>query len=131
MKKTPLKRGNSQLKKVPLKKTSSMGIKRKTPDPKYLADKRVTREKDIEFYNMLWNKKLHICEACGTKIYGENSTAYHHHCLEKGIDRFAHLRYEEENLMLICIDCHYTCTNGFPHPKIKEKTEQLLLKFDL
>jgi hypothetical protein len=111
MKKTPLKRGNSQLKKVPLKKTSSMGIKRKTPDPKYLADRKQQRTNDIEFYEKIWSKRKHICEICSAPLYNEISTAFFDHLIEKAIH--PELRYEENNIILVCIDCHSLKTNGF------------------
>lgn len=67
---------------------------------------------DIDFYLTIWGKRPHVCGECDLHLGDEPRRHYFHHILEKGADRWKHLRHEEENIELLCFDCHQEVTNG-------------------
>lgn len=123
LRKTPLKRTGNSLKRKPMRA--------KPVDPKYLQDRKAESEKMWEVYNAHWELKPHICEECTVKLYGENKNLYHHHLLEKGIEKYKHLKYELDNLMLLCADCHSLVTGGFPGIRVIERTKEAKKLFNI
>ena len=97
MKKTPLKRGTSQLKKSALKKG---GIKSNEKQ----AEKSLQKIQDNEFYLKIWEERKHISDLTGKIIPGECSPAYMHHLLPK--HKYKNLRYEPDNILLCEIEYH-------------------------
>ena len=109
-----------------MKRTS---FKRKKPDAKALADKQLQREKDIAFYEEIWKERKHVCVSCGIELQGEPSTANFDHILEKS--KYQHLRYEKENICILCINCHSLKTNGFATDKYKQIIQQTKKKYEV
>lgn len=120
MKKVPLKRLTPLKKKSnsTLKKGSKIKVRPKTEEQK--EEKRLQREKDYEFYMSIWNERPHYCEACGVWLGNEMKPLFMDHLLEKNENAYPHLRYEKENIFVVCGEHHGSKTNGFPHPKHQE-----------
>ena len=67
------------------------------------------------FYLKVWDKREHKCECCGKNLEHKPKTYNFDHILEKGNKKYAHLRHVEENICLLCFDCH---TNKALHPQL-------------
>ena len=106
LRRTPLKRGTKPLRRVAKK----IPLQEKPPSKMW------------EFFQQLWEKlpKKKTCWSCGCVIYGENSSLYWDHLLEKGLERYKHLAFEEKNMFFCCGECHQKKTNGFPTEKHQE-----------
>lgn len=113
----------SQLKKSPLKK------KRKSPEQAALEVEESTRQ--WRFFSEIWSERPHYSEVSGKWLGNEINSCFFDHLLEKGTDRYAHLRYEKENILLVTPDEHAAKTNGFPLPKHKEAIEAAKIKFNV
>lgn len=83
---------------------------------------------DMAFYFGIWNKRPHVCYNCDKDLGARPLTLYFDHILEKGSPKYAHLRYEEDNICLLCWDCH---TNKALIPKLVKLREDTKIKFDL
>lgn len=73
------------------------------------------------FFLELWDKlpKNKKCICCGDSIWGEISTIYFDHLLEKS--KYPELAMEIDNIYYpVCSNCHGSKTNGYPKPKHKE-----------
>ena len=64
-----------------------------------------------EFFLKIWKKRKHYCESCGIWLGYEPRTYMFDHLLEK--NKYADLRFEENNIFLCCFECHGLKTNGF------------------
>lgn len=88
--------------------------------------------KMLELFQLHWDthpdKK---CEVCDKQLYGENLTIYHEHLLDKGIQRYEHLKFEIDNLALVCGTCHACKTAGFPLPRHQELIEEAKIRFNV
>lgn len=134
MKRSYLKRGNSQLAKgKPLSSNSSLkrgGSIKSKPVTQEAKDAKIKqREKDIEFYTGIWNKREHRCQECGKWLGSELSIAYMDHVIEKSTH--PELRYEESNIFICCIEDHARKTNGFPGPVHREAIRIAKQKFNI
>ena len=79
------------------------------------------------FFLQIWNKKKHECENCGKWLGKEPLSYMFDHLLEKS--KFPELKYEEENIMLVCLECHDNKTRGFLTDLVKQKIEEVRKKF--
>jgi HNH endonuclease len=82
-----------------------------------------------QLFDEHWKKKesryrYHWCESCSAMIWGENRTIYHHHLLPKGTSRYHHLKYEIDNLMLLCWNCHSNTEAGKSSAEVIRRTQQ-------
>lgn len=68
-------------------------------------------QKDEEFYKTIWSQRKHYCENCN-KFLGNNFRDLKGHII---VYRYAHiipksiypyLRHYNDNIMLLCLDCH-------------------------
>jgi 5-methylcytosine-specific restriction endonuclease McrA len=113
MKRTPLKRGNSSLKKASL-----------NARPKIRKDKKEMKE----FFLDLWNatsKGNRKCESCGKELYEPIRSYYFDHLIEKS--KRPDLTLERDNIFLCCLECHALKTDGHPteaHQKAIEKARE-------
>jgi 5-methylcytosine-specific restriction endonuclease McrA len=83
---------------------------------------------DMAFYLRIWMKRPHECYNCGKNLGIKPLTLYFDHILEKGNPKYEHLRHVEENICLLCWDCH---TNKALLPKLtqlREETKEKLCK---
>lgn len=83
---------------------------------------------DMAFYFGIWDERPHVCYNCGANLGVRPLTYYFDHILEKGNPKYEHLRYEKENISLLCWDCH---TNKSLIPKLVELREQTKIRFEL
>ena len=81
----------------------------KTRSPKAQAKVDLKKElypTDMVFYLQVWEKRPHICEGCGKHLGNKPKTYNFDHILEKGNKKYEHLRHVEDNICLLCFDCH-------------------------
>jgi 5-methylcytosine-specific restriction endonuclease McrA len=80
------------------------------------------------FFLQVWNKKQkHECENCGKWLGSEPLSYMFDHLLEKS--KYPELKYTEENIMLVCLECHDNKTRGFLTDLVKEKIKIVKEKF--
>lgn len=66
----------------------------------------------FEFFLGIWGKrKKHECENCGEWLGKEPLSYMFDHLLEKS--KYPELKFEEDNIMLVCLKCHDEKTRGF------------------
>jgi hypothetical protein len=101
------------------------GIKKRTDKAQEKKElKKALFPNDMAFYLGIWMKKPHFCYSCGVALGPKPATYNFDHILEKGNKKFEHLRHVEENICLLCWDCH---TNKALIPKLKVLREQTKL----
>jgi 5-methylcytosine-specific restriction endonuclease McrA len=82
-----------------------------------------------EFFLQVWNKrKQHDCENCGKWLGNEPLSYMFDHLLEKS--KYPELKHEEENIMLVCLECHDNKTRGFLTDLVRAKIDDVRKKFD-
>lgn len=121
LKRSPLKKGSSSLKQGKGLKKSSIKKKPKTEEQK--KEQQDQFEKDVKFYTTeVWDQRPHYCESCEKWLGPEPNLCFFDHLKEK--NPFPELRYEPDNIGLVCMSCHSTRTAGFP----SERHQQLINK---
>ena len=63
-------------------------------------------QEDFLFYLGIWEQRPHICYNCECYLGEEPLSLFFDHILEKGLARYAHLRHVEDNICLLCWQCH-------------------------
>ena len=76
-----------------------------------------------EFFLDIWSKKPHRCENCDTYLGNEPFSYMFDHILEKS--KYPDLKYEEENICILCLDCHGDKTNCKLSDFMKEKIKKV------
>ena len=61
-------------------------------------------DKDTAFYNEIWQENLHKCYHCGAFLGDTWKKWNFHHLKPKA--KFPNLRYEKDNVVLLCLQCH-------------------------
>jgi len=131
---SPLKKGNSTLKKSPLKKSNNsfkksgkIKVKPKSEDKK--LEEKEYLEKQWELFRKIWGSRPHIDFETGEYIYGELRSTYCHHILEKGVDAYKPYALCEWNIVLVTWETHSQVhTDIDKTPKIKALTQELKQK---
>lgn len=95
--------------------------------------KKLDNERNIsdmnEFFLQVWkNRKQHDCENCGKWLGNEPLSYMFDHLLEKS--KFPELKYEEDNIMLVCLECHDNKTRGFLTDLVRGKIDDVRKKFN-
>jgi 5-methylcytosine-specific restriction endonuclease McrA len=81
------------------------------------------------FFLQIWDKKKkHDCENCGKWLGNEPLSYMFDHLLEKS--KHPELKYEEQNIMLVCLECHDNKTRGFLTDLVRAKIEEVRKRFD-
>ena len=79
-----------------------------------------------DFFISIWKKREHRCENCNTYLGTEPLSYMFDHVLEKS--KYPDLKYEEENICILCLNCHSNKTNcklsDFMKKKIKKVKER-------
>ena len=76
------------------------------------------------FFLQIWNKrKKHDCENCGKWLGKEPLSYMFDHLLEKS--KYPELKFEEENIMLVCLECHDNKTRGFITDLVNQKIQEI------
>ena len=91
-------------------------------------EQRNTKELDHKFYQKVWALRPHFCSNpdCNKNLGNTPYTYYFDHILEKGSALYKHLRYELDNICILCIQCH---TNKDKIPFLVELRLKTLAKF--
>ena len=135
--KTPLKRSGT-LSRESSKLSGGGSIKRKQKTQAEKAQQSADIERMWKVFDEHWYKHwipkganwgACQCENCGGWIPGENKTLYHHHVLPKA--KYPQYKYDIQNLMLLCQDCHSKTENGYPGEEVRKRTEQAHKQFGI
>lgn len=103
----------------------------KTRSPKAQAKVDLKKElypTDMAFYLRVWETRPHTCEGCGKHLGHKPKTYNFDHILEKGNKKYEHLRHVEDNICLLCFDCHGTKTNGILKENLRKLRQETLKK---
>ena len=76
-----------------------------------------------EMFLNIWKKRTHRCENCDVHLGSEPLSYMFDHVLEKS--KYPDLRYEEENICMLCLDCHSDKTNCKLSDFMKEKIKKV------
>lgn len=98
---------------------------------KRIAEKQEQFEADREFYVEIWNERPHVCEETGEALGNEPLIWMFDHVLEKGRPKYAHLRYEKQNIQLLSLVAHARKTNGYITDYQRNKIESTRKHFGL
>lgn len=90
-----------------LRKVRKKGIRKISPRQTIKNQQKAElRRRDRELWEEIWSEREHICYSCNCYLGEEPLTLFFDHILEKGTERYAHLRYVKDNICLLCWDCH-------------------------
>lgn len=104
---------------------------------KQISDKQLVKIQDrkdetklmiLVFEKFYENHTTKSCEQCGKKIT-ELRTYNVHHLLEKR--NYPEYKFDTDNLMLLCGDCHSTYETSLKGDKIIEKLNKLKEQYDI
>lgn len=118
--------------KSPLKKsthtiyTGSEGIKNMTKSFKEEFDRIQKRD---QFFNGIWITRMHRCEVCGAPLGHEPRSYMFDHLLEK--NKYPELEFKEDNIALVCLECHDKKTRGFINDKYQELINFVITKYNI
>ena len=93
----------SRLKRKPLKRAP---LKKKG---KVVDQESIDKMKD--FFLSVWRSRPHLCTICGAYLGSEPRSYMFDHVIEK--QSHPELKYEENNIALLCLSCHDLKTRGF------------------
>jgi len=123
MKRTPLKRGSSLLKRSHMKQKSK---------GKELSEEKQEKYKMLLFFELFWislpegGKR---CWSCSKPLYEPMRTYYFDHLIEKS--KRPDLALERDNIFLCCLTCHSLKTDGHPTDPHREAIEKAKEKFGI
>lgn len=76
-------------------------------------------------YNF-WEKSNKRCSCCNSKLPKDFCTYMVDHLLEKGV--YPQFSLSEDNMYIVCFDCHNKKTNGYPLEKHKIAIKEAKIK---
>lgn len=79
------------------------------------------------FFLEIWNNRPHRCENCREWLGNEPLSYMFDHLLEKS--KYPDLRFEKDNIMLVCLECHDNKTRGNITEFVKNRIEKVRNKF--
>jgi 5-methylcytosine-specific restriction endonuclease McrA len=82
-----------------------------------------------DFFISIWKKREHRCENCNTYLGTEPLSYMFDHVLEKS--KYPDLKYEEENICILCLNCHSNKTNCKLSDFMKEKIKKVKERFQV
>ena len=104
------------------------GLSKVAKNVSFDNDERIISDMNA-FFLQVWNsRKEHKCENCGKWLGKEPLSYMFDHLLEKS--KHPELKYEEDNIMLVCLECHDNKTRGFLTDLVRAKIEQVKKKFE-
>lgn len=116
MKKTPLKRGKTGLKKISEKSL------------KAVLKEQEEKHKMYDFFQEIFDStppEDRRCQSCGKLLQSPAKSFYFDHLIEKS--KRPDLKLEKDNIFLTCFTCHALKTDGHPtedHQKAIEKAKE-------
>ena len=75
-----------------------------------------------EFFLSIWKKRKHRCESCDKWLGNEPLSYMFDHLLEK--NKYPDLAYDENNICLMCLECHDNKTRGFANEIVTERIKK-------
>jgi hypothetical protein len=122
LKRTPLKKGTSTLKRGPLKKASK---KKMSKILDMVGDIHLMHD----FFMSIWNGREHKSEVSGSPIYGEPLTIYFHHILPKS--KYKEASLDPDNIIILTFEEHNSVElNPNIFKEVNKRRELLLLKYN-
>jgi hypothetical protein len=109
--------------KVPFKKVSKLNPRRE------LKEKSIYSESRDDFFMEIWKSRPHKCESCGMCLGREPRSYMFDHILEKKL--YPELALLEDNIALVCLECHDNKTRGFLSDFYTEKINFVKTKFNV
>ena len=103
------------------KKINRWGITFNNITPNMIQTSSLEKLKMWNFFLEIWKKRIHKCENCGRWLGNEPLSYMFDHLLEKS--KYPDLKYEEEDIMLTCLECHDNKTNGKLSDIVKNKIQ--------
>lgn len=106
--------------------SSGKGLNTRMSSISYNKAKNVHNDGHImqrEMFLAIWKKRPHRCENCDAYLGSEPLSYMFDHVLEKS--KYPDLRYEEENICMLCLDCHSDKTNCNLSDFMKEKIKKV------
>jgi 5-methylcytosine-specific restriction endonuclease McrA len=82
-----------------------------------------------EFFIHIWKFRPHTCENCNSNLGKEPLSYMFDHVLEK--NKYPALKFEENNIMMLCLHCHDNKTRGFLSEKMLQRLEQVKKRFEI
>jgi hypothetical protein len=126
LKRTPLKRGNSQLKRTPLKKGKKLGPGKKSEDE--LNKERYERDKMNSFWIFIGDNTPNISEISGGWI-PKYSKLTMHHLIYKSMDK--NLKYSLSNILRCTGDEHADIhSNPDKYPLVQNKIKFIMNNYE-
>ena len=84
----------------------------------------------MEFFRVIWNKRVHVSEVSGEKLISPLSTLYFHVILPKS--KHLDMSFDEDNIILLTPEEHANVElDKFRYEKINKKREILLKKYNI
>ena len=84
---------------------------------------------DQTLYKNIWLKREHFCAECGCFLGYERRAMFFSHILPKG--KYPKLRHVEENIDLLCFECHYKWEFSGKRKEMKVYDEEKVLRLKL
>lgn len=86
-------------------------------------------ERRNNFFMSIWRRRPHVCEICGRPLGSEPLTYMFDHLLEKS--KYPDLKWEPDNIVLACLECHDLKNRGRIGEKYREKINFAITKFNV
>ena len=84
------------------------------------------------FFMSVWNTRPHVSEVSPTFLGHEPLSVFFHHILPKSDPKYKHLRYDEENIILLTLEEHESVElNMYKYDEINRRRDYLLRKHNL
>lgn len=81
-----------------------------------------------DFFINIWKKREHRCENCDVWLGNEPLSYMFDHVLEKS--KYPVLKFEADNIMMLCLHCHDNKTRSFLSEKMLTKLEEVKKRFE-
>ena len=100
-------------------------------NPARIRKNKEVHNADKEFYLEIWNERPHRCAICLKPLGNVPLLHFFHHILEKGRSKYVHLRYEKENIILVCKDHHEAFHAAYRSERLEEIIQRTIEFFSL
>lgn len=95
-----------------------------------MTEKQKEREKMMEFFLSIWEKRPHKSGVSGKYLGKEPSSAFFHHILSKKEHDYA--KYDRQNIILLTIEEHDNVEmDMYRYEEINKRREQLINKYGI
>lgn len=104
-------------------------IRKKKKSKEEIEENRKEIEKQNEFFLEIWKERKHNCIGCYKWLGFEPKTYMFDHLLEKS--KYPEFKYDRNNIVFVCLDCHACKTQGFPKENHKKEIELIKTKYNI